>query len=213
MKKLLFAGLGVVATCGLFVGPASAASSSSSIQCTTTQKGQTFDNLEVPAGATCHLIDVTVRHDVKVGAGASFYTMDSTLAHDVTSQNAHVVKLIETSLLHDVTITGTTGIATIGSKGCQVDPIIAHDLTLLSNHKVAVCDMNVDHDLKVTGTTYRVGLFNNTIGHDFRATGNSGKALRIFDQHVTHDMSCAGNTANKIVFKRNTAGHSMDQCS
>jgi hypothetical protein len=151
--------------------------SPANLTCTGTQSGGSFANVVVPAGASCTLTGVTVKHSVSVLAGGSLTTSGGTsIGHDLTATSANVGSICATSVRHSLSVVGSTGAWTIGNT-CGTGVTVRHDLVVqMSKGTVNVTGSSVGHNLTVTGNTgASTTVAANTAGHDAVCSGNTGQ--------------------------------------
>ena len=63
-----------------------------------------YDNVIVPAGATCTLTNTIVTGSVKVEPGAKLYVFDAVISGNLQSDGAHTISVLEST----VSVTGDT---------------------------------------------------------------------------------------------------------
>jgi hypothetical protein len=167
--------------------------------CSGTLSGGVYENLKVPAGATCTLEGVSVTGNIRVGDGATLLTDDSTVDMNVIARDAASVQLIDTVVLGEINLQRTSGAIVIGSEGCAVDPVADGNIVLINNDgTIAVCFMTL-RNLVVQGNTNRIGLFDNTVSNDLVVTQNSGAAIRIGRNDVGGNIRIQQNTSWKLI--------------
>ncbi len=154
---------------------------SDTTECTSTLNGGTYTAIEVPDGAICKLIDVTVEGDVDVGQNSRLGTSEGTqIGGDVVAVKARSVHLIDTDIAGDVELQYTKGQIVIGSDGCAVDPIVGGRIRILDSWgTVAVCQMSVGRSIIVKRSHAAVGLYENVVTHNLIVTGTRGYGLWI----------------------------------
>jgi hypothetical protein len=164
-----------------------------------------FENIRVPAGATCTLDGATVSGSIRVGDGATLITDDSTVAMNVFARDAASVQLIDTVALGEINLQRTSGGITIGSEGCAVDPVADGNIVLLDNDgPIAVCFMTL-RNLIVQRNSDRIGLFHNDVSNNLIVTQNSGRVIRVRDNVVGGNTLITQNTSSKLILvKANT---------
>ncbi len=186
-RSAIRAGVGVVVTGAVLASvvapaaakhqPATATTASSTLTCTGTQSGGSFSNVVVPAGSSCTLTGVTVKHSVSVLAGSSLTTSGGTsIGHDLSATGANAGSICATTIKHSLTVVGSTGAWTIGDT-CGPGT-----------------GVTVRHDLVVKTSKGAVNVTGNTVGHNLTVTGNTGASTTVAANTAGHDAVCSGNT-------------------
>jgi hypothetical protein len=173
--------------------------------CTGALPAGTYDNVVVPAGATCTIgSGVTVQQDVNVGKGATLLDQGATVGHDIHADHPGGIGIgYGGSVGHDIHIDGLSG-AGPGSYGGD-------------NY---VCNTTIGHDLAVQNTAIGAGTwyigdppectYGNTVGHDLHVEHNANP-LDVSHNTVTHDLQVQDNKPGPVVVSNNSAGHDA-QC-
>jgi hypothetical protein len=149
MKKLLV--LGSV-LCGVLVmaSPAAAhnwGSSKPSLTCTSIVTNVSVRSVNVPAGASCTLVDSIVRDDVRVREGSYFQATNTDIGGSVRSRDSQTVFVEAGSGVGDSIVTQNTAqVFVFGSFiGDEIDVYGASDIT-------NICGNRVRWDIEVTAS-------------------------------------------------------------
>lgn len=156
----LVASLGV-----LLAGPASA----DNTICTGTIIGGTFDNVIVPSGATCFLIDTTVEGSVKAENASNLLAIvGGSVGGDVQTDGASRVFLGRgTQVTGNVSIEG----ATLVGIGRGTGITIGGNLQVEENEQVIITDNRVGGNLQAEENG-SVGISGNTIEENLQCEDN-----------------------------------------
>ncbi len=185
--RALVAAAAAMTAAGLMTGPVQAATAT---PCDGPISDTTVGRLQVPAGATCTLTNVTVEGNVRVHAGAALLTEDATVNGSVIGRDARTVEIIDSDVVGtgtagNINLSRTTGPIVIGSDGCRVDPSTGNNINLTDNHgTIAICFMTVGETVALQGNDDRIGVFHNTIGNPLIVQHNTASFIRLRDNEV-----------------------------
>ncbi len=211
--------LAIAMLASLAVSPAASAGAivaASPTECTGTIGAETVGSLVVPDGATCTLNGTTVEGNVTLGTGSSLITDDATITLSVFAiDRPATVQLIDTDVLVNIFVTRATGPIVIGPEGCAVDPVVGNNVFLRDNRgTIAICLMSIGENLELVNNKRSIGVFDNVVGNNLIATGNTGSALRLRDNVVGisggGNIQIDDNHGSLIRLERNDAGNLID---
>jgi hypothetical protein len=161
MRKLLVL---ASALCALLVVASPAAAAKSNVTCTGVMTSANVRSVNVPTGASCTLVNSTVRDDVTVGTDAFLQATNTDVGGDVRGRNAQTV-FVDTgsSVGDDVSTRGTAEVFVFGSV--------------------------VSGEVRIYGATQRVNVCGNTVRRDLSVT-RSARDILVGDPQA---QDCAGN--------------------
>jgi hypothetical protein len=168
--------------------------------CNTVYRGTSFtNNVTVPSGAVCVLVNVKVAGKLMVSSGGALVEYGSTIASNLTATGALWLDLRAGGFAQNTTITGTTGAppANLGD-GATANDIcgtnVAQNLLVQSNGTNAPFDIGAAPDCSAP----------NTVGQGMTVSGNGGKLL------IGPATNGAGNSAaQQITVQSNTGGGTL----
>jgi len=108
-------------------------------KCVGVLSGRVLNNVRVPRGESCTLVDSHVNGSV-------------------VSTGARSVTLADTTVRKNINVRGVTGDVTFGSKGhaCRFDPYVGGSIFVKNSHNVLICEASVCKDIVVSGNDGRI---------------------------------------------------------
>lgn len=201
------AGAILSAACLIPVAVAVPAQAAPAVDCTGTLTGS-YQAINVPDGASCFLDGATVKRNVKIGIGSSLRTDEASIGGNVMGDKAKTVLIIDTPVYGQIHLTRTKGQITIGVEGCRTDPIADGNINLQRNYgPIAICQMTVKNNIILHNNRNRIGVFENRVGNNIQLIGNTGRAIRVWDNTMDNNLLVKNNkVAKAFTFWRNDIG-------
>lgn len=151
------------------------------------------DNVTVPAGETCDLIDVVVRGGVTVEPGGTFLAFESEIRGSVVATGHLVLDLRDVEVRGNVTATGgvdaSSFLLRVRTRG---------NVVLIGNVQstIGVLSSNVRGSVTINGNT---------------TTGSS--LLEVENNTIKANLNCEGNNPDTLVNGNIVGGGSSGQCA
>lgn len=155
--------------------------------CTGVLAGQVFNDVLVPPGFSCTLVDSWVNGDV-------------------VADNVRNVTLADTPVVGDVVVTRATGDVTFGPKGgdCRYDPMVGGSIIVKSSHNVLICQAQVCEDIIVKRNDGKVTVRDTLKAERLVVVGNKRFVSDGNDTHnAEHVIRLINNTVDELVVKKN----------
>ena len=187
---------------------------SAATSCTGTIHDTTVGDVDVPAGATCLILNSTVNGSVQVNAGASITLVGVTVNGNFNSTGAHDIRIGNagefggpnraTVIKGNVNITGTTGVPSFPTQNVICDATVTGAYVVLQNNKAP----------------FTIGTFTgqcnygngDTIGGSVIIAGNTA-AVTLKGNKIAGALQCSANTPAPVNGGGNTAAAKYGQCA
>lgn len=147
---------------------------------------QRYENLEVPAGASCTLNGTIIDGNIKVGTNATLHAIAVVVGGNIQAESAADVMVNNTS-----TVGGSIQIKQGGS--------------------ATIDQVQVTGDLQLESNRSTLGITNNRVGGNIQVTQNRGGVL-ITDNRIDGNLQCKENMPAPTG-GRNQAASFEDQCA
>ena len=205
MKKALTA---VVVLFGAFLAGSGVAQTASNYVCTTPTVGGTYQNVVVPAGASCSLDGTRVLGSVTVQTGATFGTTnnsgDTTVAGNITGKNCSSILLESpnnsnrTAVGGDLNIVNCTDGSFNGAQGgVSAGPppnmLIGGNVKCDGNPAGCVFDYAVIGKSLECNGNFDCDLESDAVGHNV-TINDSTSSMFIFNSIIGGNLACSGNS-------------------
>jgi hypothetical protein len=148
---------------------------------------QRFENLEVPAGASCTLNGTVVDGNIKIGSNATLHAIEVTVGGNIQADGAAAV-----TVNHDSRVGGNIQIKQGGST--TVDQVqVTGDIQLESNRAAQIATFNrVGGNIQVFQNKSIVTISDNRIDGNLQCKDNSPAPTGGRNQAASFEDQCAG---------------------
>jgi hypothetical protein len=185
-------------------------------RCTGTLTG-TFDEVTVPAGETCTLLNSTVRGNVKALENSRLFMSNSVVRGNVQGDKASVVHVSGGTVDGDIQITDGNSPSELGASVTGGTVVTGGNIQIekMRTGRVLVADVRVEKgNIQITENTTSGGLeiLRNAVAQNlqvFKNRGAGGKAVS--GNTVGQDLQCKEN-ASPFTGGPNSAGETEEQC-
>ena len=147
-----------------------------------------------------------VLNDVVVPAGFSCTLVDSWVNGDVVADGVRNVTLADTPVVGDVIVKNASGDFTFGPKGgdCRYDPMVGGSIIVKSSHNVLVCQAQVCEDIIIKRNDGKITVRDTLDARRLVVVGNKRfKADDSETHNAAHVIRLINNTVDELVVKKN----------
>ena len=197
-------------------GGPGARGSGDDVRCTGTLTG-TFDNVTVPVGATCTLVNSTVEGNVKALEDARLFMSDNHVRGNVEGDKARIVQVSGGTVDGNIQIKDGSSPSELGAAVTGGTVVTGGDIQIekMSTGRVLVEDArvlkgNIQITENVAGTA--IEILRNDVAQNLQVFKNRGGGSKsVTGNAVGQDLQCKENLA-PFAGGPNTAGETEGQC-
>lgn len=146
--------------------------------------GQTYANVDIPAGTRCALLGTRVNGNLTIGVGASVDMSNVTVNGNVTAQNALSVRIAGGVVARSLQINSSQMVSIAGTSAAALQVVGTTGSYVLR-------DLHVDGDLQIASNLGSGAVARNVVGHALRCSSNATLTTTIGNSAASKEGQCA----------------------